>query len=371
MMGRFASLTWIILLVGCAAVGAASPPILPPAAGVVAVDVVTTALPLSANDPQVSSIGALTYRGGVAMKSTNPNFGGISGLRLLPDGRLLGVTDRGYWALLRPKEKNNILIGVSDVVMAPLLDSDGAPLPADDRDSESVEITLRPTPQNAAKDVALLPGADVHISFERNHRVWRYEWPQFTPLETLFSSKAKTASDEAVGGWLRTMPNNGGPEAQAATEAAHIIISEDRLHANSGHDARITRLCFQCRALIWRTQIFGFSTEAGFKPTDAHWLPSAQPSSKLLVLYRAFSPLSGVRAKLKLYDLTDVKSGQLLEGETLMTLAPPYSVDNMEGLAVEARDDKYMIYLVSDDNFNGLQRNLLMKFEWKPKVPQR
>ena len=50
--------------------------------------------------------------------------------------------------------------------------------------------------------------------------------------------------------------------------------------------------------------------------------------------------------------------------EELARLASPYAVDNLEGLAATrgARGET-LLWLISDDNFNPLQRNILMLFE--------
>jgi hypothetical protein len=47
-------------------------------------------------------------------------------------------------------------------------------------------------------------------------------------------------------------------------------------------------------------------------------------------------------------------------------IVPPASVDNMEGLAVREDAGGTIIYLISDDNFNPIQRTLLMKFRLEP-----
>jgi hypothetical protein len=49
--------------------------------------------------------------------------------------------------------------------------------------------------------------------------------------------------------------------------------------------------------------------------------------------------------------------------QPLALLAPPLLVDNMEGLAVRTEGNRHFVYLVSDDNFNSVQKTLLMKFE--------
>jgi hypothetical protein len=357
MMGRFAGFAGLLALVGCAAIGAASAPKLPSPPGVVPVAVTTAALSLNSEDMSVRSVGALAYRGGLVIQSASPIFGGISGLRVLPDGLMLGITDRGDWILFQTIETSGRLLDIDHVEMAPLLGSDGKPLPADDRDSESVELT------------PLGDGTDLSVSLEHNHRILHFKWPKITSVEQMFTDSAGRA-DADFSSWMHGMPDNGGVEAHAVMafadgSTAEIAISEERLHANGGHDARLDMTHPDSKRL------FGFATDDDFKPTDAHWLPGRHNRKQLLVLYRAFSPLRGVRAKLKFYDLTDVKPGALVEGETLMRLMPPLLVDNMEGLAVIARGNSYDIYLVSDDNFNSLQRTLLMKFAWTPSPSQQ
>jgi hypothetical protein len=44
----------------------------------------------------------------------------------------------------------------------------------------------------------------------------------------------------------------------------------------------------------------------------------------------------------------------------------PLLVDNMEALAVRREGERRFVYLASDDNFNALQRTLLLKFELLP-----
>jgi len=44
-------------------------------------------------------------------------------------------------------------------------------------------------------------------------------------------------------------------------------------------------------------------------------------------------------------------------------LAPPQIADNFEGLAVDVRNGRTRIWLVSDDNFLPQQRTYLLEFE--------
>lgn len=47
-------------------------------------------------------------------------------------------------------------------------------------------------------------------------------------------------------------------------------------------------------------------------------------------------------------------------------LRPPLNVDNMEALAIRKEGERRYLYIASDNNFNALQRTLLLKFELLP-----
>ena len=55
--------------------------------------------------------------------------------------------------------------------------------------------------------------------------------------------------------------------------------------------------------------------------------------------------------------------GALLEGTEIARISLPLTVDNFEGLGLRRdRDGRLLVYLISDDNFNPLQRTLLLMF---------
>jgi hypothetical protein len=64
------------------------------------------------------------------------------------------------------------------------------------------------------------------------------------------------------------------------------------------------------------------------------------------------------------FDAAELKPGATVRPEELARLASPHAVDNLEGLAATrgARGET-LLWLISDDNFNPLQRNILMLFE--------
>ena len=54
----------------------------------------------------------------------------------------------------------------------------------------------------------------------------------------------------------------------------------------------------------------------------------------------------------------------LAQLRTIAEIAPPLTIDNSGGIANQTvRDGRRYLYIVSDDNFNPLQRTLLMQFE--------
>jgi hypothetical protein len=82
-------------------------------------------------NPAQTRFGALEFRGGLALTSNDPAFGGISALRMEPDGsRFLALTDNGSWLRARIVYEDGKPTGIADAEMAPMLGSDGKPLAA-------------------------------------------------------------------------------------------------------------------------------------------------------------------------------------------------------------------------------------------------
>lgn len=111
-----------------------------------------------------------------------------------------------------------------------------------------------------------------------------------------------------------------------------------------------------------------FAVSGLFHPTDA----VALPDGDVLVLERRYVLMKGGSMRLRRIAREDIVPGARLVGTDLATIAPPLTVDNMEGVAVrQGPNGKILIYVMSDDNFStGLgtlwlpgQRTLLMMFE--------
>jgi len=326
----------LALVIATATIGTARPT--PPQSDSVAVT--TAALPLDRDAPQASRLGRLTYLGGVTISSRDPRFGGLSGLRWR-DGALWAVSDDGgFWRIV-PRENGGRLIGIESVTTRRLTDEHGKPLTVKaDADAESLEMSA--------------DGRLFWVGFERTNLLRAYrraagESIAFTPVASV------PAVNKAMAGW----PLNGGPEAIAGVAPDDGVILSEEAEGPDGSTMALRVRPGRAGPEIVR---FGYRAPEGFKATDAALLPDG----RLLVVNRRFSLLQGVAAALTLIDLADVRAGEVRAGTEITRLQPPVNVDNMEGLAVRAEAGRTAIYIVSDDNFNPLQRTLLMKFALDP-----
>src|SRR5690606_16724384 len=96
---------------------------------------------------------------------------------------------------------------------------------------------------------------------------------------------------------------------------------------------------------------------AGTNPTDCAFMPNGD----LLVLERGLALLA-FQMRLIRVPAADVKPGAHLKGEQLLQSSGG-DIDNMEALGVHAGPDgELRITIVSDNNFNDFERNLLLEF---------
>ncbi len=87
------------------------------------------------------------------------------------------------------------------------------------------------------------------------------------------------------------------------------------------------------------------------------------PGGDVLALERSFSVIGGIRVRLVRLARDTIAPGATLEGVELARFGGSLTVDNFEGLAVRGDDrGRLLVYMISDNNFSGFQRTLLMQF---------
>jgi hypothetical protein len=286
-------------------------------------------------EPARVRFGALTFRGGLVLNSPDPEFGGISGLKVAPDGAsFLAITDKGNWLRARIIYRDDRPIAIRDAEMAPMLGADGNPLNRRGwYDSEAF-----------AED-----GGTVYVAFERVNRIVRFNFGR--------DGLQARAQPVAIPPAVRSLPNNRGLECLAVAPrrsplvGALIAISERGLDSGGNIQGFLIGGKQPGSFAIKRTDEFDVSDCA------------LTPNGDLLILERRFSWLRGVAMRIRRLPLGEVQPGALLDGPTLIFADMGQQIDNMEGLSVHrTADGALVLTLISDDNFSQLQRTVLLQF---------
>jgi hypothetical protein len=286
-------------------------------------------------DPSRVRFGALEFRGGLVLSSSERVFGGISGLRVEADGaHFLAVTDRGSWLRGRIVYDGNHPSGIADAEMAPLLGPDGKSMAARNWfDAESLEND----------------NGTVYIGLERVEQIVRFDYghdgllarakPFSVPAD--FKSFKFNRSLECL-----AMPQTGAPLAGTL-----IVVTERSLDEHGN-----------LRSYLLdgdRAERFSVKRSDDFDVSDCTILPPAD----LLLLERRYSPARGVAMRIRRIPLASLKQGALVDGTEIIFADLGNQIDNMEGIAVHKNAaGETIITLVSDDNFSTIQRNLLLQF---------
>jgi hypothetical protein len=225
--------------------------------------------------------------------------------------------------------------------MAPLLNPQGEPLKTKRQsDAESLTGHWEPGAETPQK---------VFVSFEVTHRIWSYPFglDGFAALPTAVPIPS---------GLLQAKANSGleSIELLSAPGDPLLILTEGEVETGGNIPAWILTET--------RSKPLFLANKEPFSATDLGTLANGD----LLVLERRFSPLGGVGMRLRKIDQSLLQENTIMDGPELIHLGSPYTVDNMEGLSIRTgANGETLLYIVSDDNFNPLQRTLLMMFELK------
>ncbi|UMA64781.1 esterase-like activity of phytase family protein [Roseivivax marinus] len=258
--------------------------------------------------------------------SDHDAFGGISGLDLSADGRrFMAIGDRGIvFAGEFRRDADGRIETIARGRLRRLRDAEGAPLKQQDVDAEGLAWT---------------EGGRAYVSFEGDHRVARLgKDDRTTPLP------GPPAFDE--------LQSNSGLEALAVDAAGAVYAIPER-------SGQVTR-----PFPLWRWDGTAWSV-AGRLPRRGGFLPVGAdfgPDGRLYLLERVFTGLA-FRSRVRRFALTE----EGLAEETTLLETAAHVHDNLEGLSVwRDRSGAIRLTMVSDDNFNFLQRTEVVEYRVRP-----
>ena len=285
-------------------------------------------------EPSRTRFGALTFRGGLILESSHPDFGGVSGLRVAADGaHFLAVTDKGHWLRARIVYRGKVPIAITDAKMAPILGPDGKPLKSRGwYDTEAL-----------AED-----GGAVYVGIERVNQVVRFDIAK--------DGLRARGRPIAVPPGMKLLPHNQSIECLEAAPKGGPLAGTLVSISERGLDTAGNLMGFLIGGV---GGVFSLKRTDEFDVSDC----AATPDGKLLVLERRFSWARGLAMRIRSVPFASIKPGALVDGPELIFADMASQVDNMEGLSVH-RDASgaVVLTLISDDNFSPLQRTLLLQF---------
>jgi len=160
-----------------------------------------------------------------------------------------------------------------------------------------------------------------------------------------------------------TLPGNEGLEALGVVPAGPekgtlLVVSEAGLDTDGNHKAWLLggRTGRPVRALSVKRR-------DDFAITDLDFLPDGD----LVLLERRYRPPLGLHMRLRRVAAGTIAAGAVLDGEILIEASLNDEIDNMEGLSIHRADNgDAVLTLISDDNFSGWQRTVLLQFGMPP-----
>ncbi|MCR9194639.1 MAG: esterase-like activity of phytase family protein [Hyphomonas sp.] len=268
-----------------------------------------------------NQLTGLSLAGAWQLESPEKDFGGLSGLAVMPSGSLLAINDAGafVWIGVDPETGSPDGIGA----ISYMRDARGAFF-ANKRDGDSEGLDIR-------EGLAI-------VSFEQDHRISAFD------LERC-GSAARAAPvvnlTPVLDGTL--LADNRGPEALSLTGDTLAVGYELRKAGGS--------------------PIGTVNTDGSLSDVET----TEQPLLFLMTgmdvkgdisarIFRAYDPIRGARVMLHV----DRGGERIGDG----VFKRPLPVDNFEGVAIgQSPSGAIRIWMISDDNFSANQRTLLLALD--------
>lgn len=315
-------------------------------------------VPLQGINPSRKFIGHLSFVAGFHLVSPDKRFGGLSGIELLDDGNLLAVSDQGDFVWLD-------------------LDADGV-TPVRARIAavhDAVGEPLRGKVEGDAEDIAYTNGLAL-VSFEGDHRILAFDiaacgaaargvpinFGIFGALDAAFDRKHLK-----VGG-------NTGAEGFAITPDWFLFTG---LESQSGGASPLSARAIEAAPEFDQTIGSGAPPVVGLdiipdgrdvRLFSLHRSTNALASTVISLLETRFTrDMDQAGLPARVISEIDERSRVRFVPERTRTLAQMnafVTIDNFEGIAArQMPDGRVRLYVISDDNFSGRQRTLLMIYD--------
>lgn len=271
--------------------------------------------------PVSALAGSLEPAGRFTWNLKLENFGGFSGIEMFPDSTFLTISDRGHFFTAKLLRENGEVSGVDFDTHTPILGSRGNPVSNRNTDAEGLAVDA---------------GGNLYISFESNHRIMRH-------TTTLASATFVEKHPD-----FRGLQINSGLEALAIDPDGVLYALPER----SGEMDRPFPL-------------YRYDDEWSIPltvPRRGEFLITGAdfgPDGRFYLLERDFTWLGGFLTRIRRFTILD---GALIDEETLLETKAGH-LDNMEGISVwQDADGVTRLTLISDDNFNPLQRTQIAEY---------
>ncbi|WND03639.1 esterase-like activity of phytase family protein [Temperatibacter marinus] len=284
---------------------------------------------LNPDNPEQAQFGSLSLNWAKRLETTDPEFGGVSGLSLIEATNQIvsfrSITDTGYVFSLHVSEpRQGDMMSISH--FRPVLNRG-----EEKGDSDSEAVIVMPF------------GFDL-ITYERNHRIMVGDIRLKNPPR------------------IDLLPLNGGIESADISPLTKrlTLLAEDPREGEEYIPLWISRMPLDEGRVDLTYDEYKYNSPEGYKPTDITFLPDGS----MLILHRRWTPLEGTSAKITHVPVTQLQKpeGSLIQSILLADLSKEMAVDNFEGLEVIEGEGFYTLFIISDDNFRDAQETLLLSF---------
>lgn len=322
------------------------------------IDLKAARVPLQGVNPTRKTIDELTFVGGYHLTSSDPRFGGLSGLDVLEDGSLLAVSDAGSFVWIE-------------------LDADGV-TPVSTKLSDmrdAVGGAFKRKADADAEGLAVVDGMAL-VSFEGDPRVAAYDIARCGAA----ARGAPVVSADLPATFARDglkVAGNEGAEALAVTPDWYLFAGlETKAGAASPVSARAIeappefdiRIAQGAPELVGLDILAGEGDASGLVAYSLHRSTNPMATNVIVLVETVFArerDQSSVPAhRISDYEWRLHTRLKPVASRVLASMNLFVTIDNFEGVAARKMPDgRVRLYVVADDNFSASQRTLLMVYD--------